>query len=47
MKITELNELLAEIKSLKHKLVKAQDYHNASLMRDMEKEYLDKEISSV
>jgi len=44
MKITELNELIAEIKSLKYKLIKAQDFHNAALMRDMEKEYLDKEI---
>jgi len=44
MKITEVNELLAEIKSLKYKLTKAQDFHNAALMRDMEKQYLDKEV---
>lgn len=44
MKITELNEILAEIKSLKHKLTRAQDFENAALMRDMERKYLDKEV---
>jgi len=44
MKITDVNEILAEIKSLKYKLTKAQDFENAARLRDMEKEYLDKEV---
>ena len=44
MKITEVNEILADIKSLKIKLIKAQDFHNGAIMRDMEKQYLDKEV---
>ena len=44
MKITEVNEILKDIKSLKMKLIKGQDFENASLMRDMEKHYLDKEV---
>ena len=43
MKIREAQEIIEDIKSLKIKLVKSQDYYNASLMRDMEKEYLNKE----
>jgi hypothetical protein len=46
MKIADVNEIIEEIKSLKIKLVKVQDYHNASMMRDMEKEYLDKEVDN-
>jgi len=45
MTITQVNEILVEIKSLKYKLTKAQDFHNAALMRDMEKQYLDKEFN--
>jgi len=45
MTITQVNEILAEIKSLKYKLIKAQDFHNAALMRDMEKHFLDKEVN--
>ena len=44
MKITDVNEILAEIKSLKYKLTKVQDFENAARLRDMEKEYLDKEV---
>jgi len=35
-------EIVQDIKSLKLKLTKAQDFENASILRDMEKEYLDK-----
>ena len=45
MNITDVNEILAEIKSLKYKLTKAQDFENAARLRDMEKEYLDKEVT--
>ena len=44
MKITEINNILKDIKSLKNKLMNGQDYANASLIRDMEKHYLDKEV---
>jgi len=45
MNITDVNEILAEIKSLKYKLTKVQDFENAARLRDMEKEYLDKEVT--
>ena len=45
MKITEVNEILKDIKSLKIKLTKGQDFVNAAVMRDMEKHFLDKEIN--
>jgi len=45
MTIIQVNEILVEIKSLKHKLTKAQDFENAALMRDMEKHFLDKEVN--
>jgi len=45
MNITDVNQILADIKSLKSKLLKVQDFENAALMRDMEKEYLDKEVT--
>ena len=37
-------EVLKHIKSLKEKLINAQDFENASIMREMEKEYLDKKM---
>lgn len=43
-KLHDVNEILTTIKELKRKLVYAQDYTNASIMRDMEREYLDKEV---
>jgi len=42
--ITEINEIIESIKELKTKLIKAQDYHNAAILREMEKLYLDKEV---
>ena len=39
--IDKINEILAEIKSLKSKLIKAQDFENAAILRDMEKFYLE------
>ena len=42
MKATELNDILKDIKALKLKLVKAQEYEQASYMRDMQKLFLDK-----
>jgi protein-arginine kinase activator protein McsA len=44
MTLHDAKEILEDIKSLKIKLVKAQDFDNAAKMRDMEKEYLDKEF---
>ena len=44
MKVSEAQEILAAIKTLKILLVKGQDFHNGAKLRDMEKEYLDKEI---
>ena len=45
MNIIDANEIIAFIKSLKTNLIKAQDYNNATIMREMEKEYLDKEVT--
>lgn len=45
MKITEINDILKDIKSLKIKLIKGQDFVHAARMRDMEKHYLDKEFN--
>lgn len=44
MDLIEANEILEAIKSLKNKLIRAQDFENATLMRDMEKEYLKKDV---
>ena len=44
MTVQDTKEILEAIKELKHKLVKAQDFENGARMRDMEKEYLDKEV---
>ena len=46
MKVSEAKEILEAIKELKIKLTKAQDFENAARMRDMEKEYLDKNVES-
>ena len=42
MTVHDAMEIIQDIKSLKIKLTKAQDFENASVLRDMEKEYLDK-----
>ncbi len=44
MKLIEGTEILKAIKELKIMLVKGQDFPNASLMRDMEKHYMDKKL---
>jgi len=44
MKVQEVLEILEAIKNLKIRLIKGQDFVNAAVMRDMEKEYLDKKI---
>jgi hypothetical protein len=44
MKVKEAAEIIKLIKELKYKLVKGQDFPNASLMRDMEKRYEDKQL---
>jgi len=38
---TKIDIILEEIKSLKLKLIKVQDYINASALRSMEREYLE------
>jgi hypothetical protein len=44
-KITEIVDILTDIRALKLKLIKVQDYESASAMREMEKKYLDFEIN--
>ena len=44
MNITKANEIIEDIKALKLKMVKAQDYSSAARMRDIEKEYLKKQV---
>jgi protein-arginine kinase activator protein McsA len=44
MNITEANEIIKSIKSLKYLLIKGQDFENAAIMRDMESKYCNKEI---
>ena len=44
-KITYLQEILEDIHALKAKLVKAQDYEGAAVLRELEKRYLDMEVS--
>ena len=46
MTLDDGREILDKIKELKHLLIKGQDFENASLMRDMEKEYLDKKLET-
>ena len=44
MTLEEGSNILKGIKELKYMLVKAQDFPNAALMRDMEKHYGDKKL---
>jgi len=44
MTVADANEIIDDIKALKYKLVKAQDFNNSAIMRDMERDYLNKEI---
>ncbi len=44
MTVHDAKEIVEDIKNLKIKLTKAQDFENAARMRDMEKEYLDKKV---
>ena len=46
MTLQDGKEILEAIKELKIKLTKAQDFENSAIMRDMEKEYLDKKLES-
>ena len=46
MTVDDAHRILEKIKELKMMLVRGQDFENASLMRDMEKEYLDKKVET-
>ncbi len=46
MTLDEGHKILEKIKELKHLLIVGQDFENASIMRDMEKEYLDKKVET-
>jgi len=44
MTVYDAREILEKIKELKILLTKGQDFENAGLMRDMEREYMDKKV---
>jgi len=44
MTVDDASKILEKIKELKILLTRGQDFENASLMRDMEKEYMNKKI---
>jgi hypothetical protein len=46
MTVDDAQRILEKIKELKILLVYGQDFENASLMRDMEKEYMDKKVET-
>ena len=46
MTVDNAREILDKIKELKILLTKGQDFENASLMRDMEKEYMNKKVET-
>ena len=42
--VEEVQKVLKKIRKLKIEFIKMQEYENASIMRDMEKKYLDEEL---
>ena len=44
MTVDDAKEILEKITELKRMLVRAQDFHNGCIMRDMEKNYMDKKV---
>jgi len=46
MTVDDAREILEKIKGLKILLTKGQDFENAALMRDMEREYMDKKVET-
>jgi len=46
MTLDVASKILEKIKELKILLTKGQDFENGALLRDMEKEYLDKKVET-
>jgi len=46
MTVDDAREILEKIKELKILLTKGQDFENGAILRDMEKEYMDKKIET-
>ena len=46
MTVDDAREILENIKELRILLTKGQDFENAVLMRDMEREYMDKKVET-
>ena len=46
MTVDDAREILEKIKELKILLTKGQDFENSAILRDMEKEYLDKKVET-
>ena len=44
MTVADANEILLTIRELKILLVKSQDFENSAILRDMEKEFMDKRV---
>lgn len=44
MNVIDAYDVILKIKELKTALIKVQDYENATLLRDMEKKYLDGKV---
>jgi hypothetical protein len=44
--VKEVQVVLKKIKELKYELVKIQEYESASIMREMEKRYSNKEVKT-
>jgi hypothetical protein len=42
--VGKIENLLKMIRELKYEFVKAQEFQSASIMRDLEKKYLDKKV---
>ena len=46
MTVDDARNILEKIKELKILLTKGQDFENGALLRDMEKEYMDKKVET-
>jgi hypothetical protein len=44
--VNDMQKLLKRVRKLKYDFIKAQEYECASIMRDLEKKLMDKEVKS-